>query len=100
MLVPSSMNEAPQEVQTLFAQAGEGRITPIDFCKALDQHGISHVQKLLYIRDAFGLRLEQAKAVLIEAEYGSVDIWSEEMGRAINELSSEIKCLDKTGNTE
>lgn len=88
--------EVPQEVKGLFAQASEGDITPVEFCKELDRYGITHVQKLLYIRDAFNLSLEQAKRILIEVEYGSVDTWAKEMSNAIENLSPEEAGLEET----
>ncbi len=90
MRVPSSIDEAPQEIRVLFAQAREGNLTPIDFCKALNPYVTSRAQKMLYIRDAFGLPLEQAKRVLIKAEYGSTETWGEEMGRVVDELSTDF----------
>jgi len=58
----------------LFARVRRGEMKPIDFCLALDRHGLTHVEKMLCIRDAFGLPLEQAKTVLIKAEYGSAEL--------------------------
>jgi hypothetical protein len=98
MPILSSMDEAPKEFRFLFAQAANGSITPIEFCKALDGYGISEVQKLLYLRDAFGLPLEQAKRVLIETEYGSVDAWSEGVCQDIDGLSSAIEDSDGISN--
>lgn len=88
--------EVPQEVKGLFARASEGHITPVEFCKELDRYEITHVQKLLYIRDAFNLSLDHAKRILIEVEYGSVDTWSKKLSNAIKELSPEDVGLEET----
>jgi hypothetical protein len=84
-----SVDALPREIQVLFEHAHAGDITPADFCKALDQHGVPGSLKMLYTRDAFGLPLEKAKEIVIQNEYGSLESWGKEMGDAIEGLSAD-----------
>jgi peptide subunit release factor RF-3 len=88
-----------QQIDFLVSQAREGKFTPIEFCKALDQLGINHTQRILYVRDVFDLPLDQAKRVLLEADGRSIEAWSEEMGDVINELSTNMNDPDDTSKT-
>lgn len=70
-----------QNLDSLLSQAREGKFTPMEFCKALDRLGIDHTQRMLYVRDVFGLPLERAKKVIFEADGGSIEAWAEENRR-------------------
>lgn len=83
-----------QEIDVLFAQAHDGALTPIEFCKALDQHGVNLTRKMIFLRDAFGLPLEQAKKIVLEADGRSIKSWADEMGNVIDELSSPLNSPD------
>ena len=83
-----------QEMALLLTQAREGKFTPMEFCKALDRLGINHIQRMLHVRDVFGLPLEQAKKVVLEADDGSIEGWTEEIGDAINTLSTNLSDPD------
>jgi hypothetical protein len=52
-----------------------------------------------YVRDIFGLPLEQAKKVVVEADGISIESWTEEIGEVINNLSTNLKDADDAGNT-
>lgn len=84
-----SLEEAPKEVQELVAAARNSNITPIDFCRELTRLGIQGPIKIWYVRDAFGLPLAQAKKLVIEFDYGSVEAWAEGIVPAIDELVIE-----------
>lgn len=86
-----SLHEAPKEVQELVARAREGSITPLDFCQELKRLGIEGPMKILYVRDAFGLPLAEAKKLVIEFDYGSVEAWAERIVPAIDELASAVE---------
>lgn len=91
-----SLEQTPKEVQELIVRAQSGAITPLDFCKALAHLGIEGPIKMFYIRDAFGLSLEEAKRITIQHDYGSVEAWAEKLSPAIDELASELDDLKKT----
>lgn len=88
-----------QQLDLLISQAREGKFTPIEFCKALDRLGIHHTQRMLYVRDVFGLPLEQAKKHVLEADGVSDEAWSEEIGKVINDLSTNLKDADDASKT-
>lgn len=88
-----------QEIDFLFAQAREGKLTPLEFCKALNRFGFDHTQRMLYVRNIFGLPLEQAKKVLLEADGRSIETWTEEMEDVISELPSNLKDPDDASET-
>jgi len=88
-----------QQIDLLVSLAREGKFTPIEFCNALDRLGITHTQRMLYVRDVFGLPLEQAKNLVLEADGGSVDAWTEEIGKVINDLSTNLKDADDASKT-
>lgn len=88
-----------QEIDLLLSQAREGKFTPIEFCKGLEQLGINHTQRMLYIRDVFGLPLEQAKKVVLEADGESIEAWTEEIGDVINDLSTNLNDPDDASKT-
>jgi hypothetical protein len=86
-----SLKEAPDAVQELVGSARKGNITPLNFCQELTRLGIEGPIKMFYVRDAFGLPLEEAKKLVIEYDYGSVDAWGEQLMAAIDELASEVE---------
>ena len=88
-----------QQTDLLVSQAREGKFTPIEFCKALDRLGIHHTQKMLYVRDVFGLPLEKVKKLVLEADGVSVEAWTEEIGQVINDLSTNLKNADDASKT-
>lgn len=88
-----------QQVDLFISQAREGKLTPIELCKALDRLGIHHAQRMLYVRDVFGLSLEQAKKLILEADGVSVEAWSEEIVKVINDLSTNLKDIDDASKT-
>lgn len=91
-----SLEQAPKEVQELVARAKSGNMTPLDFCKDLAHLGIEGPIKMFYVRDAFGLPLEEAKKITIQYDYGSVEAWAEKLSPAIDKLASELDDPKKT----
>jgi hypothetical protein len=91
-----SLEQAPKEVRELVARAQSGNLTPFDFCKELAHFGIEGPIKMFYIRDAFGLPLEEAKKIAIQYDYGSVEAWVEKLIPAIEDLASELDDTEKT----
>jgi hypothetical protein len=88
-----------QQIDLLVSQAREGKFTPIEFCKALDRLGTDHTKRMLYVRDVFGLPLEQVKKVVLEADGVSVEAWAEEIGKVVNDLPTNLKDADDASNT-
>ena len=88
----------PQKIDLIVSQAREGKLSAIEFCKALDRLGIHHTQRMLYVRDIFGLPLEQTKKLVLEAD-GSVEAWTEEIGEVINDLSTNLMDADDASKT-
>ena len=88
-----------QQIDLLVSQAREGKFTPIEFCKALDRLGIHHTKRMLYVRDLFGLPLEEAKKLVLEADGVSVEDWTEKVGEVIKDLSTNLKDADDASNT-
>lgn len=85
-----SLEQAPKEVQELIVRAQSGNMSPLEFCKELVGLGINGPIKIFYIRDAFGLPLEEAKRVAIEFDHGSVEAWEEKLISAIDEVAPEL----------
>jgi hypothetical protein len=81
-----SETDLREDVRSLFTSARENRISPLAFCRSLAELGVNGALAMLYVRDAFGLPLETAKALVIEAQHGSVESWATEIGDAIDEL--------------
>jgi hypothetical protein len=75
-----------EEAKPLFASAQAREINPVEFCRALKEHGIDGVLAMFYVAKAFSLPLEEAKRVVIEEEYGSVDAWADAVVDSISEL--------------
>lgn len=80
-----------QEIGLLVSQAREGKFTSVQFCKALERLAVNHTQRMLYVRDAFGLSLEQAKRVVLEADGGSIEAWTQDIGDVINDVSAKLR---------
>ena len=81
-----SVNDLPENIKLLFASARENKVSPPDFCRALAGLGVKGALAMFYVRDAFNLPLEKAKALVIETEHGSVESWAQDVGDAIDEL--------------
>ncbi len=79
----------PADVQALIESANQGKIDPMKFCAALEARGISGAEQLPYLLKGFEMKFEDAKKILIEQRYGSVDAWAEEMGEIVDELPRE-----------
>jgi RHS repeat-associated protein len=52
---------------------------------------------MLYVRDVFGLPLEEAKKVVVEADGTSIEAWTDEIGEVIDNLSTNLKDADDAG---
>jgi len=76
------------EVKALFAAARNGEMTPRDFHQALSKLGVGGALSMLYVRDAFEIPLDQAKALVLEAEPESENL-AKELEKAVDYLEAE-----------
>ena len=88
-----------EEIALLITQAREGKFTPMEFCNALDRLGINPTQRMLYVRAALSLPLEQAKKVVLEADGASSEVWTEAIGDVITDLSTDLTDPDEASKT-
>ena len=84
-----SETDIPPEVKRLFASGQAGEINPVEFYQALKELGIGGVVATFYVAKGCRLPLEEAKRIVIEQEYGSVEAWVEPIIDSISELDTE-----------
>ncbi|MEK6300447.1 MAG: hypothetical protein AABO41_06965 [Acidobacteriota bacterium] len=77
------------EIKALFERARLRTITIADFCGELTGQGVNPIEHVLYVREAFGITLEEANRICTELEYGSVDNWADQMSDALDSLELE-----------